>query len=246
MTLVSDHENETKFGYLKNVRDNEWAKIISGSAWCDFVLNSTYDRRFYAIYLIETYHYVMHNPKHQALVATRFTEMPANYMKFCYEHAEEEAGHESMAFHDLLNLGISKEAFEMPLPLPSTETFIAYLYRVSAVGNPLRRLGYSFWAEDSYQYIQIIMEKVIKNLDLTNKHTTFLVSHAAIDEDHAAEIEQMIQKFCITQEDWDAVAEVLKTSLKLQSAMLDDVVSEYLSLKAGKASKYSFLNVLAS
>ena len=234
----------TKFSSLKDARDTEWAKIIENSKWCDFVMNGDYDRRFYAIYLLETYHYVMHNPKHQALVATRFTEMPAHYAKFCYEHAEEEAGHELMAFHDLLNLGISKEDFEIPLPLPSTETFIAYLYRVSTTGNYLRRLGYSFWAEDSYQYIQGIMETVINKLNLTNKHTTFLVSHATIDVDHAAEIDLMIQKHCQTDEDWQAVEEVLMTSLKLQSAMLDDVVDEYLALKSGKKARYEFLNIL--
>ncbi len=244
MTHVTAKEKTSKFDQLRKTRDKEWAQIIGNAKWCTFVHNGDYDRRFYGIYLVETYHYVMHNPKHQALVATRFTEMPANYMKFCYEHAEEEAGHESMAFHDLLNMGITKESFTMPLPLPSTETFIAYLYRVSAVGNTLRRLGYSFWAEDSYQYIQDIMGKVISTLHLNNKHTTFLVSHAAIDEDHAAEIESMIQKYCVTEYDWDAVTEVLITSLKLQSAMLDDIVDEYLLLKSGEKSRYSFLNLI--
>jgi len=244
MEQATTKEKESKFDQLKTTRDKEWAKIISHAKWCDFVHNGHYDRRFYGIYLLETYHYVMHNPKHQALVATRSIDMPANYMKFCYEHAEEEAGHESMAFHDLLNLGISKDSFTIPSPLASTETFIAYLYRVSTVGNPLRRLGYSFWAEDSYQYIQDIMGKVISALNLSNKHTTFLVSHAAIDEDHAAEIESMIQKYCMTDDDWGAVSEVLITSLKLQSAMLDDIVDEYMLLQSAQKSKYSFLNLL--
>ncbi|QPH38262.1 iron-containing redox enzyme family protein [Pedobacter endophyticus] len=232
-----------EFTALSELRDREWNKIIKNSKWCNFILNGEYDRRFYAIYLIETYHYVQHNPKHQALVATRFESMPSNYMKFCYEHAEEEAGHEMMAFHDLSNLGVTQDQDEtnMPLPLSSTETFIGYLYRISKVGNPLRRLGYSFWAEDSYQYIQTLMQSVIEKLELNNKHTTFLVSHAAIDEDHAAEIENMIQKYCKTEDDWSSVQDVLITSLKLQSEMLDDIVEEYLKLQSDSSTRYSHL-----
>jgi len=241
MEQLSTEKKSAEFIALSELRDQEWDKIIKTSKWCNFIQAGEFDRRFYAIYLVETFHYVQHNPKHQALVATRFEPMPANYMKFCYEHAEEEAGHEMMAFHDMANLGITSPEIIMPLPLSSTEIFIAYLYRTAMVGNPLRRLGYSFWAEDSYQYIQTLMQFVINKLELTNKHTTFLVSHAAIDEDHAAEIENMIQKYCKTEDDWSAVQDVLKTSLKLQSDMLDHVVEEYLKLKSGEASRYSNL-----
>lgn len=234
-------KKSAEFTALSVLRDKEWNNIINNSKWCNFILTGDYDRRFYAIYLIETYHYVLHNPKHQALVATRFDSMPANYMKFCYEHAEEEAGHEMMAFHDLANLGVTKTDIVMPLPLSTTETFIGYLYRISSVSNPLRRLGYSFWAEDSYQYIQTLMQFVIEKLELNNKHTTFLVSHAAIDEDHAAEIESMIQKYCKSDDDWASVQDVLITSLKLQSEMLDHVVEEFLKLQSGLPTRYSSL-----
>ncbi len=245
METLTKQTQSVKFKELQKKRNSNWETIINNAAWWKFAMSGNYDRRFYAIYLIETYHYVQHNPKHQALVATRTDEMPIHYMKFCYEHAAEETGHEMMAYHDLINLGLNENEVNIAQPLTSTDTFIAYLYRISLTGNPFRRLGYSFWAEDSYQYIHKVMETIIKGLDLTNKHTTFLVSHAAIDEQHSQEIEEMLNKYCQHDADWDAVTEVLETSLKLQSDMLDNVVIEYQKLVNNKSDKYNFLNVLA-
>jgi hypothetical protein len=62
--------------------------------------------------------------------------------------------------HDLLSLGVDKSTLEIPTPHPNTEVFIAYLYWISINGNPLQRLGYSFWAEDSYQYIGKLIDNV--------------------------------------------------------------------------------------
>ncbi len=235
-------EEGTRFLELKDKRDAQWARIAESAEWFKYTLGGDYDRRFYAIYLIETYHYVKHNPKHQALVATRMDEMPVHYMKFCYEHAEEETGHELMAFHDLLNLGVSIEAKDLPAPLASTQILISYLYNISETGNPLRRLGYSFWAEDSYQYIQSVLGMLTKTLSLTNKHTSFLVSHSTIDQKHSQEIEEMLNKFCQTDEDWESIGEVLEITLRLQSDMMNQVVDEYDKLINGAPSRYSFLN----
>ena len=53
---------------LKKARDAAWAAILKHASWPAFILAGDFDARFYAVYLIETYHYVMHNPRHQALV----------------------------------------------------------------------------------------------------------------------------------------------------------------------------------
>ncbi|UMY66139.1 MULTISPECIES: iron-containing redox enzyme family protein [unclassified Flavobacterium] len=241
---IENKSTTSRFLELKRTRDTEWANILEQAKWAHFILHDTFDARFYGIYLIETYHYVMHNPKHQALVGAHMKEKVFKYIKFCFEHAEEETGHEMMALHDLLSLGLAKDSFRMPEPHPDTEVFIAYLYWISTNGNYLQRLGYSFWAEDSYQYIRALMERVQTTLNLQKSQMTFLVSHATIDEKHAEEIDEMINEFCKTDDDWQAVEKVLKTSLSLQSKMLDSVLEEYLNLKNGGESRYHFLNSL--
>jgi thiaminase len=231
---------------LRQARDTAWAAIIDSAAWPAFIRAGDFDARFYGIYLIETYHYVMHNPRHQALVGALSKNQPLGYAKFCYEHAEEETGHEMMAYHDLASLGFGPSAISIPPPHPSTEVFIAYLYWVSTHGNPLRRLGYSFWAEDSYGYIAPLIQRVKETLRLDSSQMTFLVSHAAIDEKHSREIEEMIGTFCRTAEDWQAVEEVMSTSLRLQSDMLGQAVRSYQALNDGRPSPYAFLNALVA
>lgn len=227
---------------LKKARDAAWAIILKHASWPAFILAGDFDARFYGIYLTETYHYVMHNPRHQALVGALSKDQPFNYTKFCYEHAEEETGHEMMAHHDLASLGSGNSAIAIPPPHPATEIFIAYLYWVSTNGNPLRRLGYSFWAEDSYGYIEPLVRRVKETLRLDAAQMTFIISHATIDEKHSQDIENMIGTFCKTEEDWQAVEDVMNTSLRLQSEMLEQVVNSYRTLKAGGASPYAFLN----
>jgi thiaminase len=231
---------------LKQARDAAWAAILKDAPWAAFILAGDFDARLYGIYLIETYHYVMHNPRHQALVGALSKDQPFNYTKFCYEHAEEETGHEMMAYHDLASLGSSNSPIPIPPPHPSTEVFIAYLYWVSTHGNPLRRLGYSFWAEDSYSYIEPIVRRVKETLGLESSQMTFIISHATIDEKHSQEIEEMIGRFCKIEEDWLAVEDVMNTSLRLQSEMLGQVVNSYQTLNNGGASPYAFLNSLVS
>jgi pyrroloquinoline quinone (PQQ) biosynthesis protein C len=236
--------NDERFAHLKEARDKKWAEILNSEKWVDFILNENFDRRFYGIYLIETYHYVKENPRHQAIIALRDTKAHINYLKFCYEHAEEETGHEMMAFHDLKSLALSLEEIDIKTPLSSTELLIAYLYRISQHGNPLRRLGYSFWAEDSYQYIQNLLKSISDKLNLRKENMTFLVSHSTIDEKHSKEIEEMIIRFCESPDDFEAILEIMNVTLTLQSNMLNEVVSEYVKLRENQPSKYDFLNKL--
>ena len=100
-----------RFGHLQTQRDLAWSEILENSKWANFIREGEFDRRLYGIYLIETYHYVIHNPRHQAMVGAGTKEPIFKYIKFCYEHAEEETGHEMMAFHDLLSLGYKKGSF---------------------------------------------------------------------------------------------------------------------------------------
>ena len=246
MTTVSFPQRTiTDITTLRALRDEVWASILQDAAWARFVMTGDYDRRFYGVYLVETYHYVKHNPRHQALVAVQGTGQLWSYYRFCYEHAQEETGHEMMAFSDLINLGLTVDPVTLPPPHPATEIFIGYLYRVSTEGNPLRRLGYSFWAEDSYGYIRGLMEKITQHLALEARHTSFLVSHASIDEKHAEDVDNAIIHNCKKPEDWGSLAEVMQTSLRLQSAMLDAVMEEYQALKANASDRYAFLNARA-
>lgn len=200
------------------------------------------DKRLYAIYLVETYHYTRHNARNQAVVATRPETLDPRYMKFCLRHAEEETGHELMAFHDLKNLGYPALAeTDLPAPLPSTQTLIDSLYRTAREGNPLARLGYSYWAEQSYAYIQPLLGMISQGLGVPDKAMTFFREHSSIDETHARVVKETIERFAKTEDDWNAIEECMVQSLKLTARMLDEVFERFLAIKEGDTARYPFL-----
>lgn len=229
---------------LKETLDNSWDNILAQSSFVQGITTGNFDDRLYAMYLVETCHYTVHNPRHQALVGVRAEDHGPGYQRYCFQHAEEETGHELMALHDMMSLGLEEGTFALPPPLPDTEILIAYLYWISGQGNPLQRLGYSFWAEQSYSYIAPLIQKIQVTLGLTASQMTFLTAHAQIDVTHAKEVTDMVVQQCKTEQDWCDIERVMVTSLDLTSRMMDLVYREYEKLRDGENSPYTFLNVL--
>lgn len=209
-----------------------------------FAPGKALDRRLYAIYLIETYHYTRHNARNQAAVAVNHLDLDIRYMKYCLKHAGDEAGHEMMAFHDLKSLGYLGTPTSLPEPLGFTQALISYLYDVAKSGNPVARLGYSFWAERSYQYIEPMLNAIREEFQIKKGGMTFFEEHSEIDQKHALEVEEILQRTCKTEEDWAAVERCMIMSLKLTGLMLKQVYDEFLLLKENKSDRYLFLNDL--
>lgn len=218
-----------------------WKEFIEGSRFARCVLEEDFDARLIAIYLVETYHYVVHNPRHQALVATRDVDIHPNYRKFCLAHADEETGHELMALNDARSLGVFGKCLALPAALHSTEMLNAYLYFISLNGNPLRRLGYSFWAEDSYQHFKPLLERTVRHLGLVSSQLTFLIAHSNIDQEHSRDVVETLSLYCRTPEDWAAVQQVMEGSLRLQFAMLEEIHDSYREMVRGERNRYSAL-----
>ena len=212
---------------LKTKLTEEWQTLLEGSQFVKNILARNFDKELYAKYMIETYHYTLHNARNQALVGVRAFDITPQYLQFCFEHAAEEAGHELMAIHDLKAMGYSVNLKELPAPLPETEQLIAYLYWISGTGNSLQRLGYSFWAETCYEYINPMIRTIKEHLGLTDSQMTFFIAHSSIDQKHAEEVEHMIVKQAKTPEDWQTMERVMIQTLRLTGRMLDAVYSSY-------------------
>lgn len=224
-TLNKEMEKEQESPYLLKVMTPGFAK-----------------KELYGIYLCETYHYTKHNARNQALVAARQdVDLDIQYMRYCFKHALEETGHEMMAFHDLKALGYPVEVKGLPAPLESTQKLIDYLYEVSSSGEVTARLGYSFWAERVYKFVAPLLSMFSQGLGIEKKAMTFFIEHSDIDVDHAEEVNQAINSFVKTPEEWDAVEVVLKRSLELTIAMTREVVDEFDKYKKGENTRYRFL-----
>jgi hypothetical protein len=221
---------------LDSLMRDTWKKVLDGSSLVRLIREGASDRRLYALYLIETFHYASHNAKNQALVGTvlgKSSTRNMQYMKYCFKHALEEVGHEHMALHDLRSIGLNFTVDTLPAALPATEVFVSYLYRIATTGNPLQRLGYSFWAEDSYAFIGETMGLVAKQMGLVHGQMTFFAQHATIDEDHSVEVRDIISKLAQNEDDWNAIARVLETTLLLTGEILEAIAREYLNVQSG-------------
>lgn len=240
---MTEIDFETRFKHLDARVAAAWNEILTGSRLVRAITEGRVDRILYAMYMMETHHYTAHNARNQALVGVRLSDH-APYAKFCFEHAAEEVGHEKMALHDVMSMGLKEHPVEIPRPLPETEVLIAYLYWISLVGNPLQRLGYSYWAENAYQYITPLIERLREVLGLERSQLTFFIAHAEIDASHFEEIRSVMKRTCKSASDWDDVERVMETSLRLTGAMLDAVYAEYERYRSGQAGRYAFLEAL--
>lgn len=234
---------EQQLSLLDERIENVWADILDNSRLVKAIRGGSVSKALYAIYMIETFHYTAHNARNQGLVGVRHADNPV-YAKFCFEHAAQEVGHEKMALHDVMSLGLKNEVFDIPTALPATEVLIAYLYWISFTGNPLQRLGYSYWAENAYQFINPLINGLSEKLSLKPAQLTFFIAHSDIDIEHFNEIKLILQRTCKDQSDWDAVATVMETSLRLTGNMLEAVYEQYEAWKKGLAPRYDFLHAL--
>ncbi len=197
-----------------------WEAIKQGQFW-QHVLHRSVTREFYHDLMVEIYHYTRHNSMNQA--ATAFVTAPEGLLKFAYHHAADELGHERMVTHDLESIGLLNRQVLNRAPLPATEALIGYLYYVALRYGPVARLGYSFWAEDSYEHIGDVLGKIKSDLSLTDKNMSFFVAHASIDEKHSAQVHACIERYATTPSDQALVRTVAQTTLFLTGQMLEQV-----------------------
>ena len=245
---MNSNPSLTELEKLDAVISQKWEEILSQPQAVNFAGSLMgRDRRVYALYLTQVYHYAMHTARNQALVAVNRSNVNIKYMQFCLEHALEETGHELMALHDLRTIGVPIEdpEQEMPPPMPATELLIAYLYWVSSHGLPVQRLGYSYWAERSYDFIGAFIDDLGLNMQLSKTQMTFYHNHATIDDKHAKDVEKILLAVCKTKEDWKQVTKVAVTTIDLTHQILISVIEEYNRLLDGEESDYGMLNCLA-
>jgi pyrroloquinoline quinone (PQQ) biosynthesis protein C len=232
---------------LDRTMEDEWNAIIAESKFFRTLMEGLDDRRLLGIYLCEVYNTVKHSAITQALVVQRLTSpSPGSirYMRYCLKHALEEVGHEQMALHDLRSLGVDVTNETMPPPTLATEAFTGYSYRLATTGNPVQRLGYTYWAESCYELFTPIAMAIVQNMKLEAKNLTFFVQHGEIDRGHAEEVRRIIAEVAQTDADRAAVTQALRGTIRLQGAMLEEVYQTYRELLDGKRPEYGFLSVL--
>lgn len=203
----------------------EWGRIKQGEFFS--VAKDGLPRELYISAMEQIYHYTLHNSINQATAAFMTQAEDTSLLKFAYKHALEEAGHEKMVLKDLRSIGYQFDPAKSR-PLPATQALIGYLYYVSLKQGAGPRLGYSYWAEDSYGEIAPILDACRRDLGLTDKEMTFFVAHSSIDMKHADEVHEALLAWCDTEEKLAQVLDVARTSLYLTGEVINACAREYL------------------
>jgi pyrroloquinoline quinone (PQQ) biosynthesis protein C len=210
-----------------------WSELHRGEFWTH-VREHGFDRDLYVAFMTEIFHYTRHNAQNQALAAIRLSSDRLDLLRFCLHHAYDEAGHDLMVLHDLESIGVDRADVLASRPLPETEAFIGYLYRVASTRDATARLGYSYWAEGCYPHIAELIEGMRRGLGLKDAQMTFFIAHEAIDKKHYREVQDLARKTCTTKELQDGFQEVMVGTLHLQGRMLEGVWRAY---RAGRAAR---------
>ena len=208
-----------------------WDEVKRGPYW-RHVLEHGISADLYRRTLVEIYHYTKHNSVNQAFAAWRVDSELMPLLRFCYEHANEELGHEKMVVHDLDRAGLLTPGLLDQPPLPPTEALIGFLYAVALRDGAVARLGYSFWAETAYDHIGELLAKVRADLGLGDRQMTFFVAHQSIDSKHADDVRHALTRFATDPADQERVVQVARTSLFLTGQMLDAILAEHLAATA--------------
>lgn len=216
------------FAELDAVVAAGWARIHDGR-YFRYIAENGFDRELYRRTMVEMWHYVQTNPNNQAIALWSAPPRDNSLSRYALDHAMEEVSHEKMIEHDLRELGLLEQSMYSATPLPATQALIAYLYHVGLTQGAVARLGYSYWAESVYEPMADILQRARADLSLTDKEMSFFVAHAVIDEKHAEEVREAIERHAITAEQRRQVIEAARTSLYLNAVMVDNVLEQYLA-----------------
>jgi pyrroloquinoline quinone (PQQ) biosynthesis protein C len=213
---------------LEDEVEQGWTRIFSTRMLRAITGEEKVTRDLLKLYLIESYHYVKHNPQHQALAVWQKDVRDRTFMREALKHALEEVDHDRLALRDLERLGVPASSVERSMPLPETLGFTGFLYYWVTRENPVGRLGYSLWAEGTQEKAPPVVAKIKEKFDISqDSWLTFFVAHAQIDVRHGDECKANIRRFAVTPYDQWAVRTVALTSMKLFINLLEAVYDRY-------------------
>lgn len=156
--------------------------VIMGFPW--------QDKKAYAIFLAQVYHFVKHSSRIMSTVAAHLPqEMEAMHTQLL-KHATEEMGHQFLAKQDLKFMGYRLE--DLP-ELSSTRMFYEPQYFKASYGNPIGFYGYALALEGTA--VMRLKQIYSKCKELYGeKACNFLRVHAEEDENHVEQAIKMLDQ----------------------------------------------------
>ncbi len=209
--------------YLLEVRKRVFERLTATRAMAA-VLSGSVDRRGYARYLINVYHYALHSSTVIALAGARCVDGHPRLAAYLLRHAQEELGHDEWALADLADLGMNAETVRATRPTPACAAMIGYEYYIAGHANPVGLFGWLYVLEAMGDDLGgEVARRLDRSLGLSGKGLRFLVGHGAADHDHTADLTHQIANNVCSAEDRADIHHVADVIADLYVRMFEEV-----------------------
>lgn len=156
-------------------------------------LRGDIDRDDYLAFLGQAYHHVRHTVPLLMACGARLPERLDWLRTAMAEYIAEELGHEQWILDDIRAAGGDPDAVRAAMPEPATDLMVAYAYDMIARRNPVGFLGMVFVLEStSAQLATRAADTIRTSLALPPDAFRYLSSHGALDQDHVAFYEGLV------------------------------------------------------
>lgn len=159
------------------------------------MLGGTYSKAAYVEFLIQLYPIVSNFCPLMAAAAGRCADRHTTLRQFLYQHIEHEKGHEAMVINDLEQLGCQYSDLPNIHSGPAARAMLAYNYHVIDRVDPHYAIGMVYVLElMSAGYASKVAQSISRAIDQPiTRGFSFLDSHGTLDDDHIANVSELIQ-----------------------------------------------------
>jgi pyrroloquinoline quinone (PQQ) biosynthesis protein C len=159
------------------------------------MLGGTYSKAAYVQFLVQLYPIVSNFCPLMAAAAGRCADRYTTLRQFLYQHIEHEKGHEAMVINDLEQLGCQYSDLPNIHSGPAARAMLAYNYHVIDRVDPHYVIGMVYVLElMSAGYASKVAQSISRAIDQPiTRGFSFLDSHGTLDDDHIANVSELIQ-----------------------------------------------------
>jgi pyrroloquinoline quinone (PQQ) biosynthesis protein C len=159
------------------------------------MLGGTYSKAAYVEFLVQLYPIVSNFCPLMAAAAGRCADRYTTLRQFLYQHIEHEKGHEAMVINDLEQLGCQYSDLPNIHFGPAARAMLAYNYHVIDRVDPHYVIGMVYVLElMSAGYASKVAQSISRAIDQPiTRGFSFLDSHGTLDDDHIANVSELIQ-----------------------------------------------------
>jgi hypothetical protein len=161
-------------------------------------------------------------PKLQRIYGTAWASEPelADYLE---QHIAEESGEDEWALQDLEVLGVDRSAVLARVPSANVARLVGAEYYWVLHVDPVAVLGYLAALERDPTPLEFI-DELIRRTGYERAAFRTLIAHAERDPDHARELDELLDRIELTNEQWELVTLSAMNSVQQLARVFDDIV----------------------